>query len=123
MNGTALDQSARREGTAAARLDEIGWGSFFIWIGVALLAGVSWSVFFLGTGAIMVSAQMARKFLALKVDRFGLSLGIAFVCASVLRILDLQWDKAVISTWLVPVLFIAAGASIVLSAWLRKPRI
>ena len=123
MSNTEFDQSTRPDRAVAAKLDAVGWGIFFIWIGVALLAGASWAIFFLGTGAIMLGAQVARRYIALKVDRFALVLGIVFVGAGALRILDFEWEKAAISAWLVPALFIAAGAVIVISAWRRKPRV
>jgi hypothetical protein len=121
MSDTEFDRSTRPERAVGAKLDAVGWGVFFIWVGAALLAGVSWAVFFLGTGAIMLGAQVARRYLAMKVDRFAFVLGIVFVVAASLRILDFEWEKAAIPAWLVPALFIAVGAAIVLSAWRRKP--
>jgi hypothetical protein len=122
LSDTEFDQSTGPERAVAAKLDVVGGGVFFIWVGAALLAGASWAVFFLGTGAIMLGAQVARTYLALKVDHFAFVLGIIFVLAGGLRILDFAWEKAAIPVWLVPALFIAVGAAIVLSAWRRKPR-
>lgn len=92
----------------------------FIWIGVALLVDVGWGVFFLGTGAIMLGAQVARGYFALKLDRFSLVVGLLLVGAGVLRALDLHLDKASVPPWLVPLVFIAVGVAIVVFAWKRK---
>ena len=48
----------------AGRLDAIGWGLFFIWIGVAFLADVGWGVGFIGVGLIILGSLVAREYLS-----------------------------------------------------------
>jgi hypothetical protein len=50
------------ERVTAKTLDTIGWGLFFIWVGIAFLANVGWGVGLLGVGLIMIGAQVARTF-------------------------------------------------------------
>jgi hypothetical protein len=104
-------------GTVAAVVDGIGWGLFFIWVGICFLAGFGWAIFFLGTGVLMLAGQAARRHYGLMVDRFALLLGGCFVVAGLARTFDLHWGWATMPQWIVPALFIALGVAIVVSAW------
>ncbi|MBA4392767.1 MAG: hypothetical protein C0407_04350 [Desulfobacca sp.] len=46
------------------KLDTVGWGLFFIWMGIALLAGLGWGVGFLGVGLIILGKLVAREYLS-----------------------------------------------------------
>jgi hypothetical protein len=46
------------------KLDAVGWGLFFIWIGVAVLADVGWGVGLIGVGLIILGALVAREYLS-----------------------------------------------------------
>jgi hypothetical protein len=46
------------------RLDALGWGLFFIWIGVAFLADVGWGVGLVGVGLIILGTLVAREYLS-----------------------------------------------------------
>ena len=46
------------------KLDTMGWGLFFIWMGIAVLADVGWGVGFLGVGLIILGALGAREYLS-----------------------------------------------------------
>jgi hypothetical protein len=41
-------------------LDAVGWGVFFIWIGIAVLADLGWGVGLIGFGLIIVGSLAAR---------------------------------------------------------------
>jgi hypothetical protein len=45
------------------KLDAAGWGLFFIWTGVAVLADVGWGVGLIGVGVIILGGLAAREFL------------------------------------------------------------
>ncbi len=45
------------------KLDAAGWGLFFIWIGIAVLADVGWGVALIGVGAIILGGLAAREYL------------------------------------------------------------
>jgi hypothetical protein len=55
------------ESVPARTVDTLGWAVFFIWVGVAVLANVGWSISLFGVGLIMVCVQLARKYFELKV--------------------------------------------------------
>jgi hypothetical protein len=46
----------------ARRLDSLGWGLFFIWIGIAFLADVGWGVGFIGVGIIILGGLGGREY-------------------------------------------------------------
>lgn len=46
------------------KLDAVGWGLFFIWMGIAVLADVGLGVGFLGVGLIILGGVVAREYLA-----------------------------------------------------------
>ena len=45
------------------KLDAVGWGLFFIWIGIAILADVGWGVGLIGVGTIILGSLVAREYL------------------------------------------------------------
>ena len=103
-------------------IERLGWGLLLIWVGVAILANIGWAGGLLGAGVILLGAQAARLYFDLRTDTFGVLLGLCFAVAGFSRLLDLQLDKAPISAWLVPSLFILAGVAALLSAWRHRPR-
>ena len=46
------------------KLDAVGWGLFFIWIGIAVLADMGWGVGLIGVGLIILGALVAREYLS-----------------------------------------------------------
>ncbi len=44
-------------------LDAVGWGLFFIWIGVAFLADLGWGVGLIGVGVIIIGTSAAGRYL------------------------------------------------------------
>jgi hypothetical protein len=44
-----------------SKYDAIGWGLFFIWVGVAWITDVGWGIGLLGVAAITLGMQVARK--------------------------------------------------------------
>jgi hypothetical protein len=46
------------------KLDALGWGLFFLWMGIAVLADVGWGVGFLGVGLIILGFLGAREYLS-----------------------------------------------------------
>jgi hypothetical protein len=45
------------------QLDAIGWGLFFIWIGIAVLANLGWGIGLIGVGLIILLKLLAREYL------------------------------------------------------------
>lgn len=101
--------------------DSAGWGVFFLWVGISALANFGWGVGLLGFGLLSLGMQIIRTFFNLPINRFGVLLGICFTAVGAIQVLDIQIGKTPIATYIVPILFIVAGASILMSLWLRKP--
>jgi hypothetical protein len=107
---------------AAVKVETTGWGLFFIWVGICFLADLGWAVFFIGTGVLMLGLQAVRRYVGLRLDSFGLVLGICLVVAGVIHAAGAQLDKVALPDWLLPGAFVAVGAALLISAWKRKPR-
>ncbi len=98
------------------RLDAVGWGVFFIWIGIASLADVGWGAGLLGVGVITLGTQAARKYYGRPVERFWLVIGIVFAAWGVGELFKIQVGGVL------PILFILAGIVLVVSAFRHKPQ-
>ena len=95
------------------KLDAIGWGLFFIWIGTALLANLGWGIGLLGVGILILGGQMARKYMALRFETFWALVGALFVIGGV-------WELLSVRVSLTPILCIVAGAALLVSALVGK---
>jgi hypothetical protein len=100
----------------AKNLDTAGWGLFFIWVGIAFLAPVSWGVGLLGVGIITLAGQLARKYVGLPIEGFWLFVGALFLLGGLSEVLGLRFGSGAISGALVPILCIVAGAMLLLSS-------
>ena len=120
MAHTAHDQMRETAWTPAKRLDAFAWGLFFIWVGVAFLANVGWGFGILGVGVIALGTQMARKYLALPIERFWVVMGIVFSAWGGFQLLDIQLRDWSIPGGATPIVFIAVGIVLVTFALLRK---
>lgn len=111
----AVDVRGKAEDERALdrKIDAVGWGIFFLWVGVALLANLSWGAGLVGVGVITIGGQVWRRYAGVKVERFWVFIGGLFAVAGIWNLLDVRVD-------LVPLLFIAAGVYILAS--MRRPR-
>ena len=91
------------------------WGLLMIWTGAVLLLNWGWGVGLIGAGAILLGAQVARRYLRLKVDGFGLIAGALFVIGGAGSLFQVPID-------LFPVLCILAGIGLIVSAWTARTR-
>lgn len=105
--------ATQRAHTTAHRLDVFAWSFFFIWIGIALLSNLGWGIGLLGVGIIILGTQATRKYMALGFETFGVGCGLLFVLGGV-------WELLSVRISLVPVVCIAAGAALLLSALFGK---
>ena len=90
-------------------LDAVGWGLFFIWVGIAFLANVPLGVGLLGVGVITLAMQAVRRYFRLKVQGFWIAVGAVFVLSGF-------WDLLQEKLSLVPIVLIVIGLAIVVSA-------
>lgn len=93
--------------------DGIGWGLFFIWIGICYLVGLSFAVLLFGAGIIIAGVQLARKYSKLKLEGFWLAVGFIFIIGGLLNLLNIEFN-------LIPILIILAGVLLLVSALMRK---
>lgn len=98
----------------ARRVDAGGWGVLFLWVGVALIAGVGWGMGLLGVGLITLGTQVARRVLGLPREGFWVGIGLFFVVAG-------AWELLAVRRSLVPFVLITAGLALLVST-LRKAR-
>jgi hypothetical protein len=120
MADSKLDQTMENRRALIKKLDTAGWGIFFIWIGIALLADVGWGVGLLGMGIIMLGVQMGKKYFSLPLEGFGLVIGILFVVSGAWELLKTNLGGELIPGGLMPILSIVVGVVLVLSALFRK---
>lgn len=99
---------------ALERLDAVAWGLFFLWVGIAFLTNLSWGIGLLGVGIIVLGAQTARKYMALTLEAFWVVVGVLFVMGGV-------WELLSVRVGMIPIVCIAAGVLLLVSALRRKP--
>jgi hypothetical protein len=97
------------------RLNAVGWGLFFIWVGVALLAQLGWGIGLLGVGVLALGGQGARIWSGLKMDGFGIGFGVLLVVGGICHLLDVRRD-------LTPVMCVVAGMALVISALVSRAK-
>jgi hypothetical protein len=91
------------------RVEAGAWGAVFVWIGIALLAHVSWDAGLIGVGVAILAAQLARRAFGIKVEGFWVAVGCLFVVGGV-------WGLVQVRVGLVPVLCIIAGLALFVRA-------
>lgn len=70
-----MANTVRANSTFARSVDSVGWALFFIWVGVALLAGFSWTVSLIGTAAIILAVQAILFLRGERLDIFMAAVG------------------------------------------------
>jgi hypothetical protein len=115
MAGTIVEGRATHEHYVAKQIDATAWSLFFMWVGFAMLADLSWGVGLIGVGVITVGAQLARRMFHLAVEGFWLVVGILFLAGGL-------WERLAVRAEFVPVILIAAGAALLLSALVNQYR-
>ena len=97
----------------AERLDAVGWGLFFLWIGVALMFDFGWGVTLVVIGIITLGEQLARLSFQLKLEGFWVVVGVGFLLGGIWQLVDAEVS-------LVPILLILAGLIVLLGGFLPK---
>ncbi|MHC4712532.1 MAG: hypothetical protein ACYTAN_04575 [Planctomycetota bacterium] len=111
--GVPREQSAQPEAAGGLDLermsDAVGWGLFFIWVGIAVLAKLPVGVALLGVGVITLGVQGARKYFKLKLEIFWVIVGTVFAVAGLWKLFQEELP-------LVALALIFTGLGIVISA-------
>ncbi len=105
--------NAKQRLATAQRIDSVGWGLFFVWVGIALLFDVGWGLGLIGVGLIILGGQAARWHFGLVLEGFWVVVGALLMLAGVLEFMGVEAS-------LVPVILIIAGLALLLSALARK---
>jgi hypothetical protein len=84
------------------------WGLLLIWIGAAVLLHWSWGVGLLGAGAILLAAQAVRRYRRVRVEGFGLVVGLLLVICGI-------WSMFNVALELAPLLCIGFGIALLVS--------
>ena len=99
----------------AKKIEAIGWGAFFVWIGIVLLADVHIGWALAVVGFITLGGQGARVALGLRTEGFWLVVGTCFLLGGIWELIEAQIP-------LVPVLLIAGGLGVILASFWPKSR-
>ena len=97
------------------KIDTAGWGLFFVWMGIALLADVGWGIGLLGVGIITLGGQAARRYFGITLDGFWVVAGVLFLAGGL-------WELAGIQFSMVPLLLIVAGMAVLASAFRHRKK-
>lgn len=100
--------------TFARSIDAAGWALFFMWVGVALLAGFSWTVSLIGTALIILSVQAILLFRRESLDVFMAAVGAVLLVGAVADIYSSIWS-------LFPALLIVVGIAMFVDSFRRRP--
>jgi hypothetical protein len=95
------------------KFDAIGWGLFFVWVGIALLLDVGWGLGLLGIGLITLGVQGARHLYKVRVEGFWVVVGVIFLLGGIMNMAQAEIP-------LVPILLILAGATLLFSVVRKK---
>ena len=95
------------------KLAGAGWGIFFIWLGLAILASIPSWVTLLGIGVITLGVQGARKNAGLHAEKFWVTVGALFFGATL-------WDLAGLTFQLLPILLILVGGGVLASLFTKR---
>lgn len=95
------------------KIDTVFWGFLFIWIGVALLAGLGWGIGLLGVGIILLAEQVASKYTTAKLEIFWVVVGAVFVIGGIADVVGIRIS-------LIPLTCIVAGVALLVSALFEK---
>jgi hypothetical protein len=99
-------ESEKTQLRLAEKLDAIGWGAFFIWLGYAFLADVGIGVGLLGVGIITLAGQIARRMYSLPLEGFWVVVGLLFALGGIWELYEVKID-------LVPVVLIVIGLVVI----------
>ena len=92
----------------AQTISAVGWGAFFVWIGIVMLMDVPHGWALLVIGVITLAGQAARATFGLAREGFWLIVGALFLLGGVWQLFDVQLQ-------LVPALLIGAGLAVILT--------
>lgn len=100
-------------GNTESKLEAIGWGLFFLWVGLAFIFGFGSEIGLLGIGIITLVMQWLRKYFGLTLDGFWVVIGLIFTLGGLGALFEANIQ-------IVPVTLVLAGIFLLASVF--KPR-
>lgn len=100
--------------TFARSVDSVGWALFFVWVGVALLANLSWTVSLVGTAAIILAVQGTLFLRHERLDVFMSAVGVVLLIGAVADVYGSAWS-------LFPALLIVIGIAMLADTLRYRP--
>jgi hypothetical protein len=101
-----VDEVNKRD--VASTISAVGWGAFFVWIGIVMMMEVPHGWALVVIGAITLAGQLARTAYGLAREGFWLIVGALFLLGGVWQLFDVQLQ-------LVPALLIGVGLAVILT--------
>ncbi|MBN2720723.1 MAG: hypothetical protein JXR72_06450 [Proteobacteria bacterium] len=106
--------SIRETRMKARRITAMGWGLFFLWLGLVLVLDAGIGLILLGVGFISLGMQIARKYAGLESDGFWILVAILFVLVG-------AWELFEMKMPLMAVLLMVVGVGFLVSATRKSP--
>lgn len=97
----------------ASKLGSLGWGLFFIWIGIGFLLEMEIGITLIGIGAITLVIQLLRRSFKLAIEGFWFVVGVLFIVGGI-------WAQFEPDVPLTAILLIVAGLLLLISSIRKK---
>jgi hypothetical protein len=105
---TELDTGAAQRSAMSRKLDAIGWGVFFVWMGIIMLVKVlPAGTGSIGVGVIILAEAIARLFMRISVNAFWILIGIIFLASGFGEIFAVNFP-------LLPIAFLVCGVLLII---------
>jgi hypothetical protein len=88
------------------KLDAIGWGAFFVWMGLTMLIKFPAGVTAVGIGIIILAESVVRLVLGVSVNAFWILMGAIFLAAGIAELSAVNFP-------LLPVAFLIVGVLLI----------
>jgi hypothetical protein len=116
MQPTSGQGSPTEKSELAGHLDSMARAIFIIWIGIAMLLAIPWAWFLVGLGILILTTQLARSQMNIKVEGFWVAWGAVFLIGGLWTVLNLtSWPLA-------PIVLILLGVVLLGKASIRIRR-
>jgi hypothetical protein len=105
---TELITGAAQRSAMSRKLDAIGWGAFFIWMGIVMLVKIlPAGTASIGIGVIILAEAIARLVIRVSVNAFWILIGIIFLASGFGEIFAVNFP-------LLPVAFLVCGVLLII---------
>ena len=96
----------------ARRITTIGWGFFFIWLGIVLVLNAGTGMVLFGVGIISLGMQVARKYVGLETDGFWILVAVLFILVGVWELFDVRLPLMALFLMIVGVGFLVSASRV-----------